>query len=145
MCVHPLLWLLFGFNIHKWNPGFITCYSYDVIEKFVAIAQKYQSRRHSLRFMRTRERFMNPSCAKYVIAQSECDNIVEKNAWNLWKFTRKFWNFAAPSFTNCFVNTLIKIATHFRWPTTSFFTVNIFRPSLNILQHCLTVPSHFRQ
>jgi hypothetical protein len=26
MCVHPLLWLLFGFDIHKWNPGFITCY-----------------------------------------------------------------------------------------------------------------------
>jgi hypothetical protein len=31
MCVHPLLWLFFGFNIHKWN-GFITCYSYHVIE-----------------------------------------------------------------------------------------------------------------
>jgi hypothetical protein len=27
MCVHPLLWLLFGFSIHKWNPGFITSYS----------------------------------------------------------------------------------------------------------------------
>jgi hypothetical protein len=27
MCVHPLRWLLFGFNIHKWNPSFITCYS----------------------------------------------------------------------------------------------------------------------
>jgi hypothetical protein len=22
-CVHPLLWLLFCFNIRKWNPGFI--------------------------------------------------------------------------------------------------------------------------
>jgi hypothetical protein len=33
--VHPLLWLLFGFYIHKWNPGFITCYLYDVIEKFM--------------------------------------------------------------------------------------------------------------
>jgi hypothetical protein len=31
MCVHPLFWLLFGFSIHKWNPGFITCYSYDMI------------------------------------------------------------------------------------------------------------------
>jgi hypothetical protein len=37
MCVHPLLWLLFGFNIHKWKPGFITCYSYDMTEKFMAI------------------------------------------------------------------------------------------------------------
>jgi hypothetical protein len=37
MCVHQLLWLLFSFNIHKWNPCFITCYSYDVIRKFIAI------------------------------------------------------------------------------------------------------------
>jgi hypothetical protein len=37
MCVHPLLWLLLCFNIHKWSPSFITCYSYDVIEKFTAI------------------------------------------------------------------------------------------------------------
>jgi hypothetical protein len=37
MCVHPLLWLLFGFNTHKWNPGFITCYLYDVIEKFITV------------------------------------------------------------------------------------------------------------
>jgi hypothetical protein len=36
MCVLPL-WLLFGFNIHKWNPCFITCFSYDVIEKFISI------------------------------------------------------------------------------------------------------------
>jgi hypothetical protein len=34
MCVHPLLWQLFGFNVHKWNACFITCYSYDAIEKF---------------------------------------------------------------------------------------------------------------
>jgi hypothetical protein len=37
MCVHLLLWLLFRFNIHKWNPSFITCYPYDVAEKFIAI------------------------------------------------------------------------------------------------------------
>jgi hypothetical protein len=37
MGLHPLLWLLFGFNIHEWNPDFITCYSYDVTEKFIAI------------------------------------------------------------------------------------------------------------
>jgi hypothetical protein len=37
-CVHPPLWLLFGFNIHKWNPGFIACYPYNVIEKFIAIS-----------------------------------------------------------------------------------------------------------
>jgi hypothetical protein len=32
-----LLWLRFGFKIHKWNAGFITCYSYDVTEKFISI------------------------------------------------------------------------------------------------------------
>jgi hypothetical protein len=26
-----------GFNIHKRNPGFIICYSYDVTKKFTAI------------------------------------------------------------------------------------------------------------
>jgi hypothetical protein len=37
MCVHPLLWLHFGFNIHKWKRGFITRYLYDVLDKFVTI------------------------------------------------------------------------------------------------------------
>jgi hypothetical protein len=37
MCAHPLHWLLSYFNIHKWNPGLIACYSCDVIEKFIAI------------------------------------------------------------------------------------------------------------
>jgi hypothetical protein len=37
MCAHPLLWLLFGFSIHKWKPRFITWSSCDVIEKFIAI------------------------------------------------------------------------------------------------------------
>jgi hypothetical protein len=36
MCV-LLLWLLFGFNIHKWNLGFITLYLYDVFEKSFTI------------------------------------------------------------------------------------------------------------
>jgi hypothetical protein len=35
--MHPVLWLLCGFNIHKRNPGFIICYSYAVTEKFIAI------------------------------------------------------------------------------------------------------------
>jgi hypothetical protein len=37
MCVHPLLWLFCGFNIHKRDPGFINCYSYNVTEKSIAI------------------------------------------------------------------------------------------------------------
>jgi hypothetical protein len=34
MYVRPLLWLLFDFNIPKWNPGFITCYTYVATEIF---------------------------------------------------------------------------------------------------------------
>jgi hypothetical protein len=37
VCIHPLLWLLFGFSIHKWNSDVITCYSCDVMDKFIAI------------------------------------------------------------------------------------------------------------
>jgi hypothetical protein len=81
MCVHPLLWLLFGFNIHKWNPGFITCYSYDVIEKFITIfvvsLKKSQSWSHSLHFVHIREHFWNPSCTKLVTAQPNSDNLIE--------------------------------------------------------------------
>jgi hypothetical protein len=37
MCVHWMLLQFFGFNIDKWNPGFITCYLYNVTEKFIVI------------------------------------------------------------------------------------------------------------
>jgi hypothetical protein len=38
MCVRPLLSLLFGFNVHRWNPGFTTCHSYDIMDnKFIVI------------------------------------------------------------------------------------------------------------
>jgi hypothetical protein len=43
----------------------------------------------------------------------------------LWKFTRKFWNCEAPSFTIFLVHTLNKIITHYRWPTTSLIIMNI--------------------
>jgi hypothetical protein len=36
-CGHPLLWLLFGVSIHKWNPCFITCYMCNMTEKFITI------------------------------------------------------------------------------------------------------------
>jgi hypothetical protein len=110
MCVHPLLWLLFGFSIRKWNPGFVTCHSYYLIEKLS------QNRSHSLRFVPTCEHFRNPSCAKLVIAQPECDNVIEKGAWNFWKFTRKFWNCESSYLTIFLVNNLNKIITHCRWP-----------------------------
>jgi hypothetical protein len=34
MCVHSLLGLLLWFNTDKWNPCSLTCYSYDVLERF---------------------------------------------------------------------------------------------------------------
>jgi hypothetical protein len=57
-----------------------------------------------------------------------CDNLVHKRAWNLWKFTQKFWNYEVPSFTNFLVNTLNKNITYYRWPTTSLFITNICSP-----------------
>jgi hypothetical protein len=69
--MHPLLSLLFGFNIHKRSPGFIICYSYDVIEKFITIfvvsLKKSKIRSHSLRFVRTREHLPNSSGARLAI------------------------------------------------------------------------------
>jgi hypothetical protein len=44
ICVQPPLWLLFSFNIYKWNSGFITWYLYDVIEKFITI-WRYRSKK----------------------------------------------------------------------------------------------------
>jgi hypothetical protein len=35
MCVQPLLWLLYGFDIRNWNPLFISCY--EMIEEFITI------------------------------------------------------------------------------------------------------------
>jgi hypothetical protein len=51
--MHPLLWQLFGFIIHKWSPDFITCYFYDVNEKFIAIFISLQKSH----FVRTHEHF----------------------------------------------------------------------------------------
>jgi hypothetical protein len=47
----------------------------------------------------------------------------------VWKFTQKFRNCEASSFTNFLVNTLNKIITHYRWSTTSLFIVNICLPT----------------
>jgi hypothetical protein len=65
---HPLLWVLFGFNIHKWNPGFITCYSYNVTEKFISIFVISHRRSHFLHSVHIHEHFWNPRYTKLVIA-----------------------------------------------------------------------------
>jgi hypothetical protein len=95
--------------------------------------KKVKAESHSLCFVRTREHFRNSSYSQLVIAYPKCDNIVENSAWNLRKFTRKFWNCEAPSFA------LNKITTRYKWPTTSLFIMNIY-PSLYILHHCLSFP-----
>jgi hypothetical protein len=98
----------------------------------------YKSRSHSQRFMRTREHFRNPSCAKLVIV-SLTDNLAGKSAWNVWRFTRKFWNCEAPSFTNSFGHEQdhhsLQMADHFALHRGRLLA----RPALNILHHCLTV------
>jgi hypothetical protein len=60
-CVLSLLWLLFDFKIHKWNPCFIII--------FVVSFWKSQSKSHSLRFVPIHEYFWNPLHAELVIAE----------------------------------------------------------------------------
>jgi hypothetical protein len=48
MCVYPLLWLLFSLNIHKWNTGYIICYSYDVTEKKSSLWYRSKSKSFSM-------------------------------------------------------------------------------------------------
>jgi hypothetical protein len=74
------------------------------------------------------------------------DNLVEKSAWNSWKFTWKFWNGEASSFANFLASTLNRtrslLTTDGRSTISLVFVKNLFaRPSLNILHHCLIVPS----
>jgi hypothetical protein len=87
------------------------------------ITLRSQSWSNSLCFMRTLEHFWRTHLAQ------NCGNLVENSAWNLWKFTRKFWNCEASSFTNFLVNTLNKIINQYRWLTTSLFIVNICLPT----------------
>jgi hypothetical protein len=53
-----------------------------------------------------------------------CDNLLVKTVWNLWKFTRTFWNCEAVVFCTFLVNSL-KIITHYIWPITWLFIVKI--------------------
>jgi hypothetical protein len=43
-------------------------------------------------------------------------HLIEKRAWNLWKFAPKFWNYGAPSFTNFLINTWNKTLQMASWP-----------------------------
>jgi hypothetical protein len=91
--------------------------------------------------------FSEPILRRLARAYPNYDDLVENSTWNLWKFTRKFWNCVASSFTIIFVKTLDKIITHYRWPTTSLFIVNICSPT-HLWTFCITVlqflhSSHF--
>jgi hypothetical protein len=85
--------------------------------------------------------FLNPSCSRTVVVYPICDSPMQNSAWNMWKSTRKFWNWEAPSFTNFLVKTWTRssLATDGRQLRSSSWT--FVRPSLNILHHCLTVPA----
>jgi hypothetical protein len=69
--VHPLLWLRFDFNIHKWNTGFITCYLYDLWEIYhhlCAIALKWSKPKPFSAFCANPSEFSEPLLHKIVIA-----------------------------------------------------------------------------
>jgi hypothetical protein len=109
-----------------------SCYLDDVIEKFIAIFVvsliKVESKSDSLHFMCTCENFWNPPCAKLVIAQCNCDYLIENSSWNLWNFTWKFSNCEVMSFT------LNKIITLCRWSTTLLWTAHNSRQIFRVLQ-----------
>jgi hypothetical protein len=122
MCVHPLLWLLFlvsTFTNETQVSSPVTC---TMWLRNSSPSLWYRSGKDK---RRTREHFRIPSCAELMVAYPNCDNVVENSAWNLWKFTWKFWNCEAPSSRNFLVNILNKIITRYRCPTTSLFIVNI--------------------
>jgi hypothetical protein len=54
--------------------------------------------------------------------------IISWSAWNLCKFTQRFRNCEALSYTNFLVNTLNRIITHNRCLTTSLSILNIYSP-----------------
>jgi hypothetical protein len=104
---------------------------WEIHRHLCGIALKiYNIRNQSLRFVRTCEHFRKQSWA-LMIAYLICDNLAEKSAWNLWKFTRNFWNREAPCFANFLVNTLNSLQMA-GWPLRSLSWAFI-RPSLNIL------------
>jgi hypothetical protein len=114
MCVPPLLWMLFGFSIHNWNPGLTSCYVYYVIEKSLP-SLWYRSKKSKLKpffaFCVHPWAFLEPT-----FLCKTCDNLVENSVWNLGKFTQEFWNCVAPSSTNFLVNKdhhSLQMANHF--------------------------------
>jgi hypothetical protein len=92
----------------------------------------------------TREHFWNPSSAKLVIAYPNYWNLTENSACNLLKFTWKFWNCEAPSFTD-FLSTLSvrSSLTTDGWTLRSSSWTFVY-PSLNTLCHCLIVPLYIK-
>jgi hypothetical protein len=129
MCVHLLLWLPFGFNMHKWNPGFITC-DWEICHHLCGITvKKYTKRNPFSVFCAHLWAFSEP------ILHRTCDSVAViiswRTVWNLWRFTWKFWNCEVPSFTNFLVSALNRIITHCRWPTTFYTIVLQFFHSLH--------------
>jgi hypothetical protein len=130
MCVHPLLWLLFGFNITNKTlvSSPVTCMMWlrNSSPSSWYHSKKSQSQSHSLCFVCTLEHFHNPPCTKLVIALPNCDNLVECMKFvEIYMTVLKLWSVV---FHNTLVNTSNNIITHYTWPTTSLFSVNICSP-----------------
>jgi hypothetical protein len=131
MYVDPLLWLLTAlwFQHSQMKPGFhhlLQC-DWEIHCHLSSIVLKGSQAKPFSAFCAHLWAFLEPILHRTCDSLA-CENFIKNSDRNLWKFTRKFWNCEAPTFTNFLVNTLIKIMTHYRWPTTSFFIVNTGLP-----------------
>jgi hypothetical protein len=104
-----LLWQLFNFNIHGWNPSIMTFY--NVIERFIAffmVSLKNVKAKPCSAFCEYPWNFSDSMLGKTCGSltwqrqsiREEYVKFVVKSAWNLWKFTRTSWNREMRSFTN---------------------------------------------
>jgi hypothetical protein len=85
--------------------------------------------------------FSEPALRKTCDSNSITDNFVVMSEWKLRKFKRKFWNCEAPSFT-FFSGQHFQQDHHYIGPA-DHITLHPERlfTHLNILRHCLTIPS----
>jgi hypothetical protein len=69
MCVHRLFWLLFGLNIHKWNPGFVQC-DWEIHCRLCCVALKISKPKLVSAFL------AHPSVISEAILHKTCDSLI---------------------------------------------------------------------
>jgi hypothetical protein len=145
MCMHPLLWLLFNFNLHKWNcisspvtymmwlrnsSPFLWCHS-----------KENQNWSHSLHYVHTCEHFQNnPSCAQLVIAEPVI--ISQRTVGEIFGNSQESSEIVKRHLLQIFWATLwarSSLTADCRLLRSSLWT--LIQTFFSILCHCLTVPS----